>query len=64
MPAKFTCQFTTDNDAFYDDDGNIADYSTLVANQIDEVSAKVRAGRTGGAVMDTNGNKIGSWKLR
>ena len=64
MPTKFTCQFTTDNAAFYDDDGNLADYSTLVANQIDKVTAKVRAGHTGGKVMDINGNSIGSWKIR
>lgn len=64
MPAKFTCQFSTDDDAWYDDNGKIADYSAQVADHLDKVVDKVRAGHTGGAVMDINGNKIGSWKLR
>jgi hypothetical protein len=64
MSAKFTCQFTVNGDDWYDDDGVIADYSELVAARLDVVARKIRGYHDGGTIMDGNGNRIGSWKLR
>lgn len=63
MGAKFTCQFSIPDDNWYDDNGEIADYSTQVAETLRGIQRLVRI-RDGGVIRDVNGNKIGSWKLR
>jgi hypothetical protein len=57
-PTKFTLRFTMDNAAFDDD------YATEASQIIHRVARHVAEYHTGGNVADSNGNKIGSWKLR
>ena len=59
---KFKMVFEVDNDAFYDDDGELID--NAVSPLIHDVAAKVHDGHTGGNIRDVNGNTIGSWTLR
>jgi len=52
----FVIAFNTDNDAFAEDDvGEIADKLSDVKRSLLEY------GKTGGAVYDRNGNRIGLW---
>ena len=60
MGVTFTMKFDMDNAAF--DDGD--DYATHAANMLVHVAHRVRQYKTGGTIVDVNGNKIGSWKLR
>jgi len=53
----FKLEFSTDNAAFEDDPaGEVADI--LV-----DIRSKVMSGRKAGRIMDSNGNKVGSWEM-
>lgn len=54
----FTLKFTTDNAAFED-----LDRDEMCAAILRSVATKILSGYESGPVMDTNGNKIGTWKL-
>ena len=59
MSAKFTMQFDMDNAAFGSDS-----YATTTASLLMHVASRVARYETGGTILDPNGNKIGTWKLR
>ena len=50
-------EFTTSNAAF----DEYGDYE--VARILEDIAEKVKAGRSGGVIMDINGNRIGEWEL-
>lgn len=55
----FMLQFTTDNDAFADGKDSDETGAILV-----KVSNAVAQGHRMGNVLDSNGNKVGSWVLK
>jgi hypothetical protein len=53
--VKFTIEFSTDNAAFADDmDGEVRRILTKITDQWSN-------GRSSGTILDTNGNRVGSW---
>lgn len=52
----FRIQFDTENEAFYDQPRE------EIARILADVTAKVRAGKLEGKILDENGNTIGEWK--
>lgn len=61
----FECRLTTDGAAFRDIDGDEDEFAE--AEEITSILAKmtrlIAEGSRGGAVMDTNGNKVGDWRI-
>jgi hypothetical protein len=59
----FSLNFSTDNAAFcYDDEGTDLDRDA-VADALRKLADKVTEGRNNGAVLDANGNSVGTWSL-
>ena len=58
-------EFSTDNDAFCDENGMPNDLSKRlgVIDILNEIKYKVSHGAYNGPIMDVNGNKIGEWSL-
>ena len=54
--SAFTLKINTDNDAFQDDQDELA---RCVRN----VAESLKSGKTEGVVKDSNGNTVGSWGL-
>jgi hypothetical protein len=59
--VRLSMSFDIDNDAFYDDDGELID--NAISPVIHDVARKVHDGQTGGRLRDVNGNTIGKWKM-
>lgn len=53
-------EFETNNSAFVEPDGSMEHEVKRILNVI---SKKIACGRTGGNILDLNGNSIGSWSL-
>lgn len=53
---KINIQFSTDNSAFTEYEGEIGRILQEVAESIDR-------GRTSGKCVDTNGNRVGYWQM-
>ena len=58
--TKFTLSFTMDNAAFHDPDGSYGDETYRI---LTDVARKART-KTGGVILDVNGNKVGRWSIR
>jgi hypothetical protein len=54
----FKLEFSTENAAF-EDENKVSEIAIILLN----VRGKVLNGHGGGIVMDSNGNKVGSWEL-
>jgi hypothetical protein len=60
MASKVSVTFTMDSDAFHDPDGSYGDEASRILHKIaDSVRTK-----TGGKILDINGNTIGKWAVR
>ena len=57
-----TVKFKTDNAAFNDTISGNAD-TLEVVRLLREVADEIQQGQTDGAIMDYNGNKVGTYKL-
>lgn len=53
----FKLEFATDNAAFADD------HPGEIVRILREIADEARRERTGGAVYDLNGNRVGQWSL-
>jgi len=60
MSARFTLSFTMDNAAFHDPDGSYGDECERI---LMDVARKSRT-KTGGKILDVNGNTVGKWAVR
>lgn len=58
---NFKIEFSTDNDAFRFEDGTLDEEA--VANELRKIADAVGGGCQNGAVMDANGNRVGSWRI-
>lgn len=60
-------QFSTEGAAFKDDYADEATNSVQTRNEVSRILKRiaiyVESGNDNGAIMDINGNKIGSWEL-
>lgn len=58
-------EFSTDNDAFCNENGLPNDLSKRlgVIDILNEIKYKLSQGVSYGPIMDVNGNKIGEWSL-
>lgn len=58
-------EFKTSSAAFKDINGDEDVYckTAEVIRVLNRIATRIEDGRTDGAVMDTNGNKIGEWSL-
>jgi hypothetical protein len=58
----FKMEIKTGGAAFRDEDGNLDETGYEVRRQLKSISEKIKDGYTGGVLIDTNGNKVGSWR--
>lgn len=54
-------EFTTGNAAFRTEDERLDEYE--VARILKDIAEKIESGATYGAIIDYNGNKVGSWSI-
>lgn len=59
----FTITIETDNVAFCAEDDDAFAPAPELLRCLARVSNALNAGKTGGKIMDTNGNKVGSWEV-
>lgn len=58
---KFTLHFHLDNAAFHDEDDEL--YTPEVVQCLANVARNVELGDRAGGVVETNGNRVGSWEI-
>ncbi len=58
----FNMTFDMDNAAFFDDDGHRADVPETTGI-LRSVANRIEAGLGWGVIHDTNGNRIGEWRI-
>ena len=56
--SHVTVTFSTDNDAFAE-----GDFEDEVSRVLQRVATKIRNGEREGAVLDTNGNRVGTFHV-
>lgn len=61
-------EFSTDNAAFHAPEGydiHLERYAMAreIGNLFEDICMDLKLGKTSGVLIDTNGNKVGSWEL-
>lgn len=58
----FKMEIKTGGAAFRDEDDNLDETGYEVRKLLKKVAEKIENGYSGGILIDTNGNRVGSWK--